>query len=470
MKTRLLLLLAVAILLASNSVSATHINGAYFSYKVDPQNPLKYKFKFTLFSDDHSNADDPVVQIGMGDLTQVTVPNTKKISYLNSNSIEIFEWEYTYAAPGNYMVYWIGINRNPSLINAGHPSDQMTQFIYSQVKVGQTSVNYNSAEIIVPAPLEAFVGEPFKMNMIAYDADGDRLTYELVPPKYTDENFVPQNLPGYHVPAGLYIDKFGELHWQTPPKIGPDSFDEYAIAVKITEYKGDQPVGYTIVDLSIRVRERQNYPIVKLLNRDKLTVNYDGSVYARQEQTLKLEFFVEKTANSTFPVYAKQFSDLDTLDLATPEFAARDSANGLAITLRLIPTINIIRNEPYIIGLRGASRINMNPSARNQFAYGWDFVNVYIGAQQPTSSGDLTDKISLYVYPNPAADKLILEGDKLHGSQLKIYNGNGQQIFTSELKAGKNTIVRPARVPAGMYVYHIVYAGQVLKAGKLVLE
>ncbi|WP_299825145.1 T9SS type A sorting domain-containing protein [uncultured Pontibacter sp.] len=465
MKTKLLVLILAVILLVPFTSNSTHINGAYFSYKVDSQNPLKYKFKLTIFSDDRSIADDPVVHIGMGDLNQVTVPKTKNISYQNYNSIEVYEWEYTYAAPGNYMVYWVGIYRNPNIINVPHPSDQLTQFIRTQVKAGFTTVNNNSADIIVPAPHEAFVGEPFKTNMIAYDADGDRLTYELVPPQHLNQNSIPQNLPGYQFPVGLHINKFGELHWQNPVVKG-----EYAISVKITEYREQQPVGYIVVDINLLVKDRDHQPVVKLLNKDRLTINYDGSVYAKPEQTLKLEFFVEKAPNSTHPIYAKQFSDLDTLDLATPDFAARDSANGLAVTLRLTPATSIARNQPYIIGLRGASRIDMNPTARNQFAYGWDFVNVYIGAQQPTSSGDLADNARVQLYPNPVASKFFVEGDNLHNAQLKVFNSNGKHVFTSNLIAGRNLLKRPAHISAGVYVFHIVKGGKTIKSGRLVLE
>ncbi|GAB3201843.1 hypothetical protein ABID22_001348 [Pontibacter aydingkolensis] len=465
MKTRLLLLLSVAILLTSNTVSATHINGGYISYKVDPQNPLKYSFKFTLFENDKSNADESTVEIGMGNLTTVRVPKTISIPYLNNTSIEIFEWEYTYAAPGNYVVSWKGINRNPGILNVTPPSDQLTFFVYTQVQPRLTPQNRHSIKTIIPAPLEAFTGEPFKMNMIAYDADGDKLTYELVPPQHIDQNSIPQNLPGYQFPVGLHINKFGELHWQNPTVKG-----ENVIAVKVTEYKDNQAVGYTIVDMQLRVKDRVHEPIVKLLNKDRLTINYDGSVYAKPEQQLKLEFFVDKAPNSTNPLYAKQFSDLDTLDLATPEFAARDSANGLAVTLRLTPAISIARNQPYIIGLRGASEIETNPSSRNQFAYGWDFVNVYIGAQQPTSSGDLADNVRVQLYPNPASGKFIVEGDDLNNAQLKVFNSNGKHVFTSNLAAGRNLLKRPAQVAAGVYVFHIVKRGKIIKTGRLVLE
>ena len=464
MKIRLLLLLAVTILLASNTVSATHINGGYISYKVDPQNPLKYKFTLTLFGDSQSQAEDPTVQLKMGDLQQATVPRLKVIYYLDRTRISLYEWEHTYQQPGNYVVSWKGVNRNPNILNVTPPSDQLNFYVQTQVQPKFTTQNRHSIKSIVPAPLEAFVGEPFKMNMIAYDGDGDKLTYELVPPQYVDQNSVPQNLPGYQFPVGLYIDKFGELHWQNPTVKG-----EYAIAVKITEYKDNQPVGYVIADMQLSVKDRVHQPIVKLLNKDRLTINYDGSVYAKPEQQLKLEFFVAKAPNSINPVYAKLFSDLDTLDLATPEFAARDSANGLAVTLRLTPATNIARNQPYIIGLRGASLIDSNPNSLNRFVYGWDFVNLYIGAQQPTSAGDFPEQIKLYVYPNPASDKIFIEGIEHTNAELQIWNVMGQQVATMSLTPGKNMIKRPSHLAAGTYTYQVTGNGKKIKAGKLYL-
>ncbi|MBC5993151.1 T9SS type A sorting domain-containing protein [Pontibacter cellulosilyticus] len=464
MKTRLLLLLAVVILLASSTTFATHISGGYISYKVDPQNPLKYEFTLTIFENAASNADEVSVQISMGDLNQVTIVKTETIVYSHAYQILKFKWEHTYQQPGNYVVSWKGVNRNPNIVNVTQPSDQLSIFVYTEVQPRLNPLNRHSIKTIVPAPLEAFTGEPFKTNLIAYDADGDKLTYELVIPQHVNQNFIPQNLPGYQFPVGLHINKFGELQWQNPMAKG-----EYAIAVKITEYKENQPTGYVIVDMQLHVKDRVHEPIVKLLNKDRLTINYDGSVYAKPEQLLKLEFFVEKAPNSTNPVYAKQFSDLDTLDLATPDFAARDSANGLAVTLRLTPGISIARNQPYIIGLRGSTSTITSQMVHQ--VYGWDFVNVYIGAQQPTSiRGDLPEQANLLVYPNPSTNKLVIEGDNLQGGQLKVFNRNGQQAFSYTLKEGSNTIKRPSHVPAGVYVYYIYKNGKAIKAGKLVLE
>lgn len=460
MKTRHLLLLLAAFLALPLLSQATHIKGAYISYKADPQNPLKCNFTFTISSNDLSTVDDPVVIVGMGDGNKLTIPRTKHVPLQNGHSLDIYETEYTYAAPGDYVVYWNG-TMNPNIINIPQPSEQISRFVYTQVQVRLTPHNPNSVKTILHAPLEAFTGEPFKMNTIAYEADGHRLVYELVPSKHMVQNAIPLDIPGYQFPAGLYINKFGELHWQNPTVKG-----EYAISIKITEYKGQQPVGYSVIDLNINVRESRETPKVTLVNKDRLTLNYDGSVYAAPGKLLKLEFYAEKAAGGNPLEKVNQYSDLDTLDLLEPALTVRDSANGFAATVTFTPTIAVARNQAYSIGLRAASLANVNTFQR--FAYGWDFVNVYIGTQQPTSSGDLIDNTRIQVYPNPAAGRFVVEGDDLRNAEFKLYNSNGQQVLRKQLNAGSNVLSRPAELAGGVYVFYILSEGSVVKTGKIV--
>ncbi|WP_242927735.1 T9SS type A sorting domain-containing protein [Pontibacter vulgaris] len=469
MKIKLLLPVLGLLLFLPLLSNATHYNGGYISYTVDPKNPLTYNFTFTLFNNDLSTADDPVVKINMGNFNEVIVPRTKVIRYLNYNSIEVFEWQFTYQQPGDYLVYWIGINRNPNIINTMDTSDQLTQFIQTRIQARLTNPNINSVKTIVPAPLEAFTGEPFKMNMITYDADGDRLTYELVPSQYW-KDASPQNLPGYFVPEGLTINNAGELTWQNPTTKG-----EYALSIKITEYNKDEKLmGYTIVDMNLFVKDRQQHPKVSLVNENRLRYNQDGSVLATPDQKLKLEFYVQKAPNSTKPIKVKQFSDLDTLDLLTPSMATRDSAGGFAVTVTLTPNAAMLPNYLYTLGLRGGAAVN-NEYAEHQLDYSWDFVSLSIGEPKiiqpsPTSSGDLPENAPPQLYPNPVrGQEFVVEALNVP-SILILYTSEGKTVHRVQLEQGKNKVRRHASLAPGLYTYRIIGKGSKAKSGKIILQ
>ncbi|MDX5483127.1 MAG: T9SS type A sorting domain-containing protein [Hymenobacteraceae bacterium] len=463
MKTRPLLPL-LFLLFMPLLVSATHINGGYISYTVNPQNPLRYNFRFTMFHNDRSTADDPVVQVSMGDGTTASVVRKEQLDYGNYASIGIYEWEHSYAQQGTYTVSWSGSNRNPGIVNIPGNSDQKSYHVHTQVQARWTNVNSHSVRTIVPAPVEALVGEPFSMNLIAYDGDGDRLTYELLPTAYTNPEGVPGPIPGYQFPAGLTISKFGELRWQNPTVKGP-----YAISVKITEHRGEQPVGYTIVDLQLDVVERTDQPQLTLVNSNRLTVNYDGSTLARPGVPLKLEYYLEQPAGNSSPLQAVPFSDLDTLGLASPALAVRDTTNGLAVTLTFTPGPDLIREEAYIMGLRGMVLKSQGPST-TQFSYDWDFAYVVVGEQQPTSVPDEKGNLRLVAYPNPVTDWFTLEAPALPDLQLQLYSINGQQVTSFKLSAGKNTIKRPTGLAAGVYTYRLFSKKDVIKTVRLVLQ
>ncbi|WP_439881545.1 T9SS type A sorting domain-containing protein [Pontibacter sp. MBLB2868] len=463
MKTKLLLIF-LPFLLLPLFCNATHILGGYISYTVDPQYSFKYNFRLTVASDDVSQADDPIVEINMGDGNVVRVPKKASIPYGDQSSLEIFEWSHIYLQYGSYIVAWTGINRNPNILNIAGPSDLLTQYIYTSVNISAFKLNRNSVRTALPPKAVAFTGEPFKMNLIAYDADGDNLTYEFVPSfnkDYGSGTVGP--IQGYQIPAGLTIDKFGEMHWQSPTAKG-----EYALSVKITEYREGQVMGYTVVDFQIIVADRTQEPKVTLLNKERLRITPDGAILARANDKLKLEFYVENASATVDQLSARQLSDLDTLDLATPVVTARDSANGKAITLELTAESFLIRDNVYTIGLQG--RTVTRPAAPFIVKLGWEFVYIIVEAQQTTASPGSEELNATLVYPNPVQDSFIIDAPAAHDLSWQLYDATGKIVTQSVLKPGKNAVKRSPGLSAGLYTYRISSSNKLIKSGKLMLE
>lgn len=447
-------------------VHATHIAGGYISYSVDPQNPRTYHFTQTVYTNRASSAEDPIAYINMGDGNTVEAHRLEVRAYNMQYDVEVFTWSYTYAAAGDYIVAWTVVNRNLGLMNIPAPSAQKSFYIYTNVKVNPLLVNKNGLKLASTPLFVAYTGEETRHNFIAYDADGDRLTYALITPKEGTAEGGGMNIPGYAYPEGLTIDKFGELRWKAPALKG-----SYAVAVKITEHRNGQPIGYTIVDFDIDVVERAQQPTITLLNQNRLTLNYDGSVLARPDQPLKLEYFLKNAAGASFPLHARQFSDLDTLDLASPHVVMRDSAGGQAVTLTFTPTSELMRQEPYTIGMRGQADI---PYAQGQYYqpyyFDWKYTYIIVGEQQPTSVGDDLAKAGFLLYPNPIADKFVIEAPDMPAMRVQLFDATGKAVGVLSLKPGLNHLKRPTALAGGLYFYTISSRHKPLGTGRLVVQ
>jgi hypothetical protein len=465
-KVHLLLCLAF-FLFAPLWVQATHIYSGYISHAVDPQNPLKFDFVFTLYTKSSSPADDPFVFVDMGDGNVLRVERGSVTRYTAYYDKEIFTWSHTYAALGNYTVQWNGENRNGGIINIVGPSDQLSYKVITRVKVGAPTQNLHGAKLAGVPITVAYTGEPWTHNLLAYDEDGDYLVYDLVTPKYRSPTTELADIPDYWLPEGLTVSEFGKIHWPDPDQKG-----EYVIAVKITEMRDGKEIGYMIVDMSFLVTERTDQPKISLLNKDRLTVNDDGSIQTWPGQPVKLEFYLQKNPSSDLPLSARQFGEIDTLKLVEASLTTRDTLDGLAITYAFTPDADMERTEPYLIGIRG--RVIENKPQYQQplrLEHDWAFAYVYVGEQRrPLSSGDNLLPERPKLYPNPARSEFTIEAPDLPGLHLLVRDITGKVVASYSLKPGRNDFTRPAKLASGLYTYTLTSQLSPIQTGKLVLQ
>jgi hypothetical protein len=466
MKTSLYLTLMLVLCMAS-SVKATHIYSGYITYTTDPQNPRKFDFTMTIFNRGASPADDPFVFMSMGDGNLIRVERVARTLYSKHYVKSTYTWSHTYAGFGNYTVTWTGENRNAAIINMPAPSDQLTFQIYTTVRVGAGMQNRHGAKLAGAPVTIAYTGEPWTHNLLAYDADGDQLLYQLVTPKYRSPTHNSVDVPGYWTPQGLTVSEFGELHWENPITKG-----EYVIAVRVTELRDGREIGSMVVDLSFLVSERTDQPKLSLLNKDRLTVNNDGSIQTWPGQPVKLEFYMRKNPTSDLPLIARQFGEIDTLQLVDATLASRDTLNGLALTYTFTPSPAMERTEPYLIGVRG-NPIETAPDHQTHFKveHDWAFAYVYVGEQRrPLSSGDDFTPGRLKPYPNPAGNRFTVEAPNLPALHLHVRDVTGKVVGSYPLQPGANNLSRPAHLAAGVYFYTLTSRLASVSSGKLVLH
>jgi hypothetical protein len=468
MKTSLYLTLMLVLCMVS-SVQATHIQSGYISYTTDPQNPRKFDFTMIMFNRGASPADDPFVFLNMGDGdgNSIRVDRASKIAYSKHYMKSTYNWSYTYAAFGNYTVTWTGENRNNGIINMPAPSDLLTFQIYTNVRVGAGTQNLHGAKL-AGAPISiAYAGEPWTHNLLAYDADGDQLLYQLVTPKYRSPTQASANVPGYFTPPGLTVSEFGELYWENPTDKG-----EYVIAVRVTELRDGREIGSMVVDLYFLVSERTSQPKLSLLNKDRLTLNNDGSLQTWPGEPVKLEFYIRKSPNSDLPLIARKFGEIDTLQLVDATLVSRDTLSGLAVTYTFTPSASMERSEPYLVGVRGNPVENV-PDYQGQLnvEHDWAFAYVYVGEQRrPLSSGDDLTPGILKPYPNPVGERFTLEAPNLPALHLHVRDVTGKVVGSYALKPGTNSLTRPQNLAAGVYFYTLTSRLVPVGSGKLVLQ
>ncbi|PVY41906.1 T9SS type A sorting domain-containing protein [Pontibacter virosus] len=457
-----------ALLFAPLLTQATHLYSGHISYTTDPQNPLKFDFVFTLYTKTASTADDPFVSINMGDGKVQTVERARITPYSYRYDKEIFIWSHTYAAPGNYTVHWTGENRNGGVINMAAPSDLITLKIVTLVKAGTATQNLHGAKLAGVPVTAAYIGEPWTHNFLAYDEDGDYLKYDLVTPKHRSSSFEIADVPGYWLPEGLTVSEFGEIHWPNPAQKG-----EYVIALKVTEMRDGREIGHMIVDMSFVVTERADQPKMSLLNKNRLTVNGDGSIQTWPGQPVKLEFYLQKNPASDLPLSARPFGEIDTLELINTSLTFRDTADGFAITYSFTPGPDMERSEPYLIGMRGRPREEFTGDRLpyTKVEDDWAFAYIYVGEQRrPLSSGDDFPPERPKLYPNPTRGEFTVLAPDLPALHLLVRDITGKVVASYTLRPGRNDFARPAKLASGLYTYTLTSQLSPIETGKLMLQ
>ncbi|MBD1398678.1 gliding motility-associated C-terminal domain-containing protein [Pontibacter sp. JH31] len=238
-----------------------------------------------IYTKTSSPADDPFVLISMGDGTTVRVERQSVTPVKPDVDREVFQWEYTYANAGTYIVTWVGENRNGGILNMAAPTDQLSFSISTTISINPLR-GLNSTPVLTVAPIdEATAGERWVHNPGAIDADGDSLSFKLIQPQYRNPSGVITNVPGYRDPhtvdncrnatntgaSTFTLDPVtGQLTWDAPCRLG-----EYNVAFVVEEWRvtaaGAVLISKVVRDMQILVVDARNRPPV-LVPRDTCIV------------------------------------------------------------------------------------------------------------------------------------------------------------------------------------------------------
>lgn len=173
----------------------------------------------------------------------------------------IYSITHTYNGPGNYIVSVFDPNRNQGIINI--PNSVNQSFYLESIIVANPALGINSSPQLTQAPIDkGLIGSCYTHHPGAFDAEGDSLSYHIIP-SLSNAN---TTVPGYSSPdpgpgGSFYINpSTGLITWCSPQQIG-----EYNFAFIIKEWRKTtcsgtyQFAGYVMRDMQALIQVGPTY-------------------------------------------------------------------------------------------------------------------------------------------------------------------------------------------------------------------
>ena len=331
--------------------SATHIKAGDISAKKDPNNAFLYTFTLTIYYETARVTGSGAVPID--NQTMVFSDGTSQSANLSGNLVDVgngtskgtFIFVHTFPAVGVYSVGYKEANRIADIKNM---SESVNTTFYIDAQIIISPFVPNNTPVLITSPIDiAYTGKIFKHNPGAYDPDGDSLSFELIPPKKSNNI----DVDGYLSPADpifggkannggapyISINPYtGEVTWDTPGTQGI-----YNIAIKVTEWRKGQRLGYVVRDMQITVKDGKNNP-------PKITALRDTCIEAGTSLIKNLTTTDPDKNDVIVTSIGEGFINLqNSLQWAsyTPQNRRPTPLIG---TITLNTNCNLIRNQPYL--------------------------------------------------------------------------------------------------------------------------
>lgn len=261
MSKRLILQLFLLILLlpvfAPFTVFATHQRAAEITFRHVKDLTYEITLVSYTFTPSPANAYRNFLTINWGDGTSSDIER-KVTTYLPDDiTYNKYVGNHDFPGPSTYTISCEDPNRNGGIFNIPN-SINTPLFIYSELTINPFIGGYDNSPVLLIPPVDnGCVNQIFYHNPGAYDADGDSLSYKLVPCR----GALGQIIPGYtypHASKSLTLDAVtGDLVWDSPEQQG-----EYNIAILIEEWRNGSKIGSVLRDMQIIIVACNNRPPV----------------------------------------------------------------------------------------------------------------------------------------------------------------------------------------------------------------
>ncbi|MFN8277879.1 MAG: gliding motility-associated C-terminal domain-containing protein [Chitinophagales bacterium] len=266
-------------LLLSHEIYATHNRAGEIVFKVIAPFQIEATIiTYTKASSTQADRDSLTLYWGDGAVTGVArvngipggpsgIPQGEFIG--NDIKKNLYTARHTYPgaapAPNNfYILSMQDVNRIASITNIQSGSSVDVPFyIEDTIRFPSDlpNIGFNSSPVFLNPPIDfANVGDTFYHNPLAYDADGDSITWSQIVPLQSNGIVVP----GYQYPEevipGVTNNEFlnratGEYFWAVPQQVGI-----FNVAFLVREYRRGYLLSTIIRDMQIIVEQHPNNP------------------------------------------------------------------------------------------------------------------------------------------------------------------------------------------------------------------
>lgn len=239
---------------------ATHYRAGEITYQVISDVKNLYHFTFITYTDPRkpANENTRMLHVSWGDGTEQDVNRTKAETINDKVQRNTYEIDHAYSSKGAYLVSFADPNRVENILNINYGYSVDIPFYVEAMLRIDGSIGANESPVLFVPPLdEGCVGFTYVHNPGAYDADGDSLNYQLVPPKQGQNDPVPNYVNPFHSDSFSINSTTGQVTWQKPEQAGI-----YNIAIRINEYRNNRLVGYVVRDMQIEILACPNAPPV----------------------------------------------------------------------------------------------------------------------------------------------------------------------------------------------------------------
>ncbi len=249
-----------------HSAYASHLLGCEIAIKRLQNQGLKYQITVNLYMDERGGrtAADGQNQITLcvGESNQtITATRTIRTSVSVDVSLNIYQTEFTYAAPGTYTVSVAIENRNAGIANFNSVN---TPF-YIQTTFATNIINNTAVLNAAVGTQTAYSKQIFKDNVNAVDAEGDSLVYRVGASKQGQSSTCTvKNIDDYQYPnevtrQGVFQinAQTGELTWNAPVQVG-----SYAYTIIVEEWRDGVLISETQREVTLQVTDRGGDPVI----------------------------------------------------------------------------------------------------------------------------------------------------------------------------------------------------------------
>lgn len=444
MKKIIVLILIIALPLVIN---ATHLRCGYISVKRLSTSNLSCKITLTVFV----NSGSPIAfgngLLSFGDSSvPVLIPEGSVVNRpdLGPNiGMATFSVDHIYPGPGQYIIGYTETSRNAGIINVDNSIS--TEF-YTETVINLDPFLglFDTPDFLVDPFFIAKLGSNLSLSVGAFSSEDFIITYELSTP-LRNKSIAVNN---YRLPESFKINPHnGLITWDTRYLDGYYA-GEYLFAIKIHLSK------YIDGNLYRLCTMLRDFQIILVDGEpggeisDNVTLDENSRIYLPQGSSKTIKVFYEPNLqpSTTLSAFSTLAENSDALSFTTYDSSTANIKVGV---LTLTSHASIIRDNPYIITVRGTHRIE------NNLMYASDIVYMlYTRDLFPEIITRTEDTLAdITVTPNPVTDYLKIKLPQQQPAQLILLDLSGKIVLKEFINDSCWVDVR--ELPTGFYIVEL---------------